>query len=198
MSDFLEAAEGKVIDAVYDARDQGRMMDDAGKEAMRATTESLRERAVERVLDEAENEGVDMHSDEARRYVDAVLGPEPETESDSPDASDIADMRYDEQRAAGKDESWPDLRTGKTFLKMSKMVCMWIAKVHNLKLWEHYGCHEDCAHEARFALLKYLDEVEPFVADALRYGLVDLYDPAKDPEWAGKLFRIDYPEAKSE
>lgn len=68
---------------------------------------SLRHGAVARVLDDAENEGIAMHTDEAQRYVDAVLGlkSELETESDSPSESDIADLRYDAERAAEKDES---------------------------------------------------------------------------------------------
>lgn len=116
MSDFLEAAEGKAIDALYDARDQGRMMGDAGKEAMRATIESLRDGAVARVQRAVEDwkrhqsivefaGGPAMSRDDfARLCVAAVLGPEPETEPDPPDESDIAEMRYDEQRATEKDE----------------------------------------------------------------------------------------------
>lgn len=36
-----------------------------------------------------------------------------------------------------------------------------------------YGCHEDCAHEAHYALLKFFDEHEPAVAEAIRYGLTE-------------------------
>ena len=34
-----------------------------------------------------------------------------------------------------------------------------------------YGCHEDCAHAAHYGLLKFFDEHEPELADAIRYGL---------------------------
>lgn len=74
-----------------------------------------------------------------------------------------------------------------------------------------YGCHEDCAHEAHFALLKFFDEHEPTIADAIRYGVKHVSTQwirtstcwqgngpdgghtegcyPKPPEW-----RVDYPE----
>jgi hypothetical protein len=74
------------------------------QKAIAATIESLRYGAVERAI-EARKKTIGVSEFSFEDLVDAILGPEPETEPGSPDESDIADLRYDASRAEEKDES---------------------------------------------------------------------------------------------
>jgi len=86
------------------------------QKAIATTVQSLRRGAVARVLRAIEDwkrhqsimgfvgSPAMSRDDFARLCVAAILGPD-DDEPDSPDASDIADMRYDEHRATERDES---------------------------------------------------------------------------------------------